>query len=121
MSQGPVVAFGFEGSQITLPRSFKLFKCNLLMTRFPTRPRMRKTSPSLPFLCMAAYLCVYIVCVLVCCAYVCVCVLVCVLLCVPMAKYVCLWLRKKCVCLSASSFARSVSVESAAGATYPII
>ena len=67
---------------------------------------MGLTSPSLPFLCMAAFVCV-LVCVCICacmcvyvCLYVCVWLHVCMLLAAPekcLPK--CLWLRQRCVCL----------------------
>src|SRR6218665_1767792 len=89
-------------------------------TRYSHRPRTGKTSPSLPFLCMAACLCVY-TCLYVC-LHVCICVFVCACMCACMCASVCVPLASPEVCLlTASGCSRGVSVESVAHATYRII
>src|SRR6218665_1526972 len=90
-------------------------KGDYMPTRCTTHPRTGKSSPSLPYLhmaaCLCSYMCLYLcicacmcVCMGVCiCAYVCVCVLVsvhiCVLVCACMCAHMCalpsLWLKPK--------------------------
>src|SRR6218665_1207467 len=115
---------------------YTVFIYNYTYTRCPTCPRTGKTSPSLPFLRIAACMCLYVcicacmcVCMSVCmCAYVRVCVFVCVFVFVSIVAvcgHVCLLCLLKCL-LSAYLYVPlaspgGVSVESATGATYRII
>ena len=63
--------------------------CLFGLLRCPTRPTTGKTSPSLPFLRIAACICLYL------CLYVCICACMCVCMC----EYGCCM----CACVSALS------------------
>src|SRR6218665_2287650 len=68
----------------------------LCLLRCPTCPTTGRTSPSLLFLRIAAFMCVYVsVCVFVCVSMAAVCVHVCLLDCLLTCRPMCFWLPQK--------------------------